>query len=31
VRALGLRTLQASREAMTAMWDGLEPRVTRAS
>jgi PadR family transcriptional regulator PadR len=31
VRPLGLRTLQASREALTAMWEGLEPEVTRGS
>jgi PadR family transcriptional regulator len=27
VRPLGLRTLRASRKALTAMWDGLEPPV----
>lgn len=31
VRPLGLRTLRASREALTAMWEGLEPEVTRVS
>jgi PadR family transcriptional regulator, regulatory protein PadR len=31
VRPLGLRTLRASREALTAMWEGLEPEVTRGS
>ena len=31
VRPLGLRTLRASREALTAMWEGLEPSVTRGS
>jgi len=29
VRPLGVRTLRASREALAAMWDGLEPEVTR--
>ena len=29
VRPLGLRTLRASREALTAMWEGLEPLVMR--
>jgi PadR family transcriptional regulator PadR len=31
VRPAGLRALRASRDALAAMWDGLEPRVTRAS
>jgi len=31
VRPTGLRALRASRDALAAMWDGLEPRVTRAS
>jgi PadR family transcriptional regulator PadR len=31
VRPLGVRTLRASREAIAAMWDGLEPQVTRGS
>jgi PadR family transcriptional regulator PadR len=31
VRPLGLRTLRASRDALAAMWDGLEPQVTRGS
>jgi PadR family transcriptional regulator len=31
VRPLGLRTLRASREALAAMWDGLEPLVLRGS
>jgi PadR family transcriptional regulator PadR len=31
VRPLGIRTLRASREALTAMWEGLEPRVLRGS
>jgi len=31
VRPLGLRTLRASRDALTAMWEGLEPQVTRGS
>jgi PadR family transcriptional regulator, regulatory protein PadR len=26
VRPLGLRTLRASRDALTAMWEGLEPK-----
>ena len=30
VRPAGLRALRASRDALAAMWDGLEPRVTRA-
>jgi len=29
VKPLGLRTLRASREAMTAMWEGLERLVMR--
>jgi DNA-binding PadR family transcriptional regulator len=29
IRPLGMRTLRASREALTAMWDGLESAVTR--
>jgi DNA-binding PadR family transcriptional regulator len=31
VRPLGLRTLRASRDALAAMWEGLEPQVTRGS
>ena len=31
VRPLGLRTLRATRDALAAMWDGLEPQVTRGS
>jgi PadR family transcriptional regulator len=31
LRPLGLRTLRASRDALAAMWDGLEPQVTRGS
>jgi PadR family transcriptional regulator PadR len=31
VRPLGLRTLRASRDALSAMWEGLEPSVTRGS
>jgi DNA-binding PadR family transcriptional regulator len=31
VKPLGLRTLRASREALTAMWDGLERLVMRGS
>jgi PadR family transcriptional regulator, regulatory protein PadR len=31
LRPLGIATLRASREALTAMWDGLEPLVTRGS
>lgn len=31
VQPVGLRTLRASREALTAMWEGLEPRVMRGS
>ena len=31
VRPLGLRTLRASRDALSAMWEGLEPQVTRGS
>jgi DNA-binding PadR family transcriptional regulator len=31
VRPLGLRTLRASRDVLTAMWDGLEPQVPRGS
>lgn len=31
VRPVGMRTLRASREALTAMWDGLELRVLRGS
>ena len=27
VRARGLRTLRASRQALSAMWDGLEPLI----
>lgn len=29
VRAPGLRVLRASRDALAAMWEGLEPQVTR--
>jgi PadR family transcriptional regulator, regulatory protein PadR len=29
VRPAGLRALRTSREALAAMWDGLEPSVTR--
>jgi PadR family transcriptional regulator, regulatory protein PadR len=31
LRPLGMRSLRASREALAAMWDGLEPQVTRGS
>jgi PadR family transcriptional regulator, regulatory protein PadR len=31
VRPVGLRTLRASRDVLTAMWDGLEPQVPRGS
>lgn len=31
VRPVGIRTLRASRDALTAMWEGLEPSVTRGS
>jgi PadR family transcriptional regulator PadR len=31
VRPLGARTLRASRDALAAMWEGLEPQVTRGS
>jgi PadR family transcriptional regulator PadR len=31
IRPLGVRTLRASREALMAMWEGLEPRVQRGS
>ena len=31
LRALGLRTLRASRDVLAAMWDGLEPQVPRGS
>ena len=31
VRPLGLRTLRASRDALAAMWEGLEPQVSRGS
>jgi PadR family transcriptional regulator PadR len=31
VRPLGLRALQATRDALAAMWEGLEPRATRGS
>ena len=31
LRPLGIRTLRASRHALNAMWDGLEPLVTRGS
>jgi PadR family transcriptional regulator, regulatory protein PadR len=29
IKPLGLRTLRASREALTAMWEGLDPMVQR--
>jgi PadR family transcriptional regulator PadR len=31
LRPAGLRTLRASRDVLTAMWDGLEPQVPRGS
>jgi DNA-binding PadR family transcriptional regulator len=31
VRPAGLRTLRASRDVLSAMWDGLEPQVPRGS
>lgn len=31
IRPLGLRALRSSREALVAMWEGLEPEVTRGS
>jgi DNA-binding PadR family transcriptional regulator len=31
IRPLGVRTLRASREALMAMWEGLEPLVQRGS
>ena len=31
VRPLGVRSLRASHDALTAMWEGLEPRVQRGS
>lgn len=31
VQPAGVRALQASRTALAAMWDGLEPGVTRAT
>ena len=31
IKPLGLEILRASREALTAMWDGLEPLVQRGS
>jgi PadR family transcriptional regulator PadR len=31
IKPLGLRTLRASREALTAMWEGLDPLVQRGS
>lgn len=31
LRPAGLRALRASRDALAAMWEGLGPRVTRAS
>src|SRR5215211_2693331 len=31
LKPAGLRTLRASRDVMTAMWDGLEPEVRRGS
>jgi DNA-binding PadR family transcriptional regulator len=29
IRPLGLRTLRASRDALAAMWEGLDPLVSR--
>jgi DNA-binding PadR family transcriptional regulator len=31
IKPLGLRTLRASREALAAMWEGLDPLVQRGS
>jgi PadR family transcriptional regulator, regulatory protein PadR len=31
VRPVGLRALRSSRDALAAMWEGLEPQVTRGS
>jgi DNA-binding PadR family transcriptional regulator len=31
VRPAGLRTLRESRDALAAMWEGVEPQVTRGS
>ena len=31
IRPIGLRTLRASREALSARWEGLEPQVMRGS
>jgi DNA-binding PadR family transcriptional regulator len=31
IRPLGIRTLRASRDALAAMWDGLDPLVSRGS
>jgi PadR family transcriptional regulator, regulatory protein PadR len=31
IRPLGIRTLRASREALAAMWEGLDPLVQRGS
>jgi len=31
LRSSGLRALRASRDALAAMWEGLEPQVTRGS
>ena|SRR5215204_6105151 len=31
IRPLGLQALRSSREALTAMWEGLEPLVLRGS
>jgi DNA-binding PadR family transcriptional regulator len=31
IRPLGLRTLRASRDALAAMWEGLDPLVSRGS
>lgn len=31
VRSIGLRMLRASRDALDAMWEGLQPQVTRGS
>jgi len=31
IQAAGIRALRASRDALAAMWEGLEPSVTRGS
>jgi DNA-binding PadR family transcriptional regulator len=31
IKPLGLRTLRASRDALAAMWEGLDPLVSRGS